>query len=316
MKANLKVWKKPAETPKEPVQQQKKTFLESAMFFSYRLIGDRIGRLMPLFKDLDKGITKAGMKANFKAYVSLTIFISIIVGVSFAFACPILLFALNLPLTIIIALSFGATMIAGAVTVIAFYSYPLYLADKHKRELEDELPFTAGYMAILATAGVSPEKIFNTLSTLNTPLAASVEAKEIVRDINLFGLDIISALEKTANQTPSSMLKDTLEGIISTIHSGSSLASFLRERFRMASSSKKLRLKKFADNLSLLSEVYVALFLTAPLLLAIMVSIMSALGSGMGTLSPDLILTLLTYIVIPIGTVLFLLVLDMSSPKW
>jgi flagellar protein FlaJ len=286
------------------------------MAMSYRLIGDKIGRFMPLFKDLDTGITKAGLKANFKAYVSLTLVISIIVGVSFAVTCPILLFTLHMPLMIIVAVSFGATMIAGAVTVIGFYSYPLYLADKHKRELEDELPFATGYMAILASAGVSPEKIFNSISTLNTPLAVSVEAKEIVRDVNLFGLDIISALEKTAKQTPSNMLKDNLEGIISTIHSGSSLSVYLRERFRMASSNKKLRLKKYADNLSLLSEVYVALFLTAPLLLAIMVSIMSVLGGGFGSLCPDFTLILLTYFVIPIGTVLFLLVLDMSSPKW
>ncbi|MCW4023779.1 MAG: type II secretion system F family protein [Candidatus Bathyarchaeota archaeon] len=316
MKTNLKLWKKTADKTEEAVQKQKKTLLESSMALSYRLIGDKIGRFMPVFKDLDTGITKAGLKANFKAYVSLTIVISLIVGVIFAVACPILLFALRMPLMIIVAVSFGAAMIAGAVTVIGFYSYPLYLADKHKREVEDELPFATGYMAILASAGVSPEKIFNSISTLNTPLAVSVEAKEIVRDVNLFGLDIISALEKTAKQTPSSMLKDTLEGIISTIHSGSSLSVYLRERFRRASSNKKLRLKKYADNLSLLSEVYVALFLTAPLLLAIMVSIMSVLGGGFGSLGPDLTLILLTYFVIPIGTVLFLLVLDMSSPKW
>ncbi len=316
MKTNLNLWKKQETAPKEEVAQKKKTFLESAMSLSYRLIGGRIGRFMPLFKDLDTGITKAGLKANFKAYVSLTIFASILVGVAFAVVCPIFLFALKMPLTIILAVSFGVALIAGAVTVIGFYSYPLYLADKHKRELEDELPFTTGYMAILASAGVSTEKIFNSLSTLSTPLAASVEAKEIVRDVNLFGLDIISALEKTANQTPSGMLKDTLEGIISTIHSGSNLSTYLRERFRMASSHKKLRLKKYADNLSLLSEVYVALFLTAPLLLAIMISIMSVLGGGFGPFSPDVTLFLLTYFIIPIGTVLFLLVLDMSSPKW
>ena len=80
---------------------------------------------------------------------------------------------------------------------------------------------------------------------------------------------------------------------------------------------KKLSLKKYAGNLSVLSEVYVALLLTGPLILVILVSVMSVLGGGdMGLLNPELLLSLLTYLAIPVLATIFLIILDTISPKW
>jgi archaeal flagellar protein FlaJ len=172
-------------------------------------------------------------------------------------------------------------------------------------------------MAILASAGVSPEKIFQSLSNLSAPLAASSEAKETIKSINLFGLDIISALEKVSALTPSEKLQDTLEGMISTIHTGGNLGAYLREKFKTHMKLKRVSLKKYADSLSVMAEVYVALLLTAPLLLIIMLSVMSMLGGGtIGMFSSDLLLNLMTYIAIPVAAIIFLLILDSTTPKW
>jgi flagellar protein FlaJ len=80
---------------------------------------------------------------------------------------------------------------------------------------------------------------------------------------------------------------------------------------------KRISLKKFSDTLSMLSEVYVALLLTGPLFVVIMLVVMAMLGgSDFGLLDPRLMLNLLTYIAIPLGSVTFLIVLDAISPKW
>jgi flagellar protein FlaJ len=172
-------------------------------------------------------------------------------------------------------------------------------------------------MAILASAGVSPEKIFYSLSTLKVPLAASSEARDVIRHISLFGLDAISALEKTSSRTPSEKLRGTIEGIISTMRSGGNLAVYLREKFKMYIKLRKITLKKFSDTLSVLSEVYVALLLTAPLLFIIMLSVMSVMGGGsLGIFSADMLLELITYLVIPVCALVFLIIVDSASPKW
>jgi flagellar protein FlaJ len=292
---------------KSPINEPKMN-LEKPLSMAYQLIGYKITRFMPLFKDLDQNLKKSGLKINFKAYVSLTILTSFLATLSVAVVLPVLLlFVSKMPLGSVLLFGFGGALFTWALSIVGFYLYPVYCADKHKRELDGELPFTTGYMAILASAGVYPEKIFHSISTLNVPLAASTEAKEVIKNINLFGLDIISALKKISSRTPSEKFRDIIEGMISTIHAGGNLGAFLRRRFITAIKMKRLDLKKYSDSLSVLSEIYVALLLTGPLLLVIMVSVMSVLGGGgLGILSPDFMLSLLTYLALPVCAVIFL----------
>lgn len=294
------------------------TFSERIKTTAYQLIGEKIGRFLPLFEDLDLSLQRSGLKVNFKVYVSLTAFSTILVSLAVLAIVPCLLFfTIMVPLLPAILFGLGGSLFAIAFTTIAFYGYPAYRADSAKRQLEDELPFTAGYMAILTSAGVSPEDIFNSLSNLPVPLAISAQAKDVVRDVNLFGSDIISALEEASKRTPSERFREMIEGLISMIHSGGNLAAYLREKSMQYMKLKRIGLKKYSDTLSMLSEFYVAVLLTGPLMMIIMLTVMAMLGGGsLGMFSPDLLLSLLTYIGIPLGAVVFLLILDATSPKW
>ena len=300
------------------LNKELKKDLEKPLTISYNLIGDKIAKFIPIFKDLDQTVFKSGLEYNFKAYVSLTILSSLIITLTMGVSLPLILFFLfNMSLLSALLFGIGGALFSFALSIIGFYLYPVYYADKRKRELDDEMPFTMGYMSILATSGVAPEKIFSSISTLNSPLAASTEANEIIVNINLFGLDVISSLEKVSARTSSLRFKDAIEGIISTIHSGGNLGTYLQTKFKSAMKLKKLSLKKYAGNLSVLSEVYVALLLTGPLILVILVSVMSVLGGGdMGLLNPELLLSLLTYLAIPVLATIFLIILDTISPKW
>jgi flagellar protein FlaJ len=293
-------------------------FQERIKAAAFELIGEKIKRLFPIFEDLDVHLQRSGMKVNFKAYVSLAVFCSILVSLAILVIVPCFaFFALSVPLLPAFLFGLGGSLFAGAITTIVFYGYPIYLADAVKRQLEDEMPFTTGYMAILTNAGVSPERIFSSMSNLSVPLVTSAQAKDIVRDVNLFGSDIISALEEASKRTPSERYREMLEGLISTIHSGGNLSVYLREKSTQYMKLKRISLKKFSDTLSMLSEFYVAVLLTGPLMLVIMLTIMAMLGGGgLGIFSPDLLLSLLTYVGIPLGATVFLIILDASSPKW
>ncbi len=196
-----------------------------------------------------------------------------------------------------------------------FYAYPIYRADNLKRNLEDSLPFMTGYMAILAGAGVPPDRIFRSLAELNAPLAVSHEAKNVVRDVELFGLDILSALESASDRTPSPRVKELLEGIIATVRSGGSLAKYLRDQSRQYMRLKHIALTKFSDTLAILAEFYVTMLVAGPLILIVMLAAMAMLGGGTGSLDPRLLLCLLNYLGIPIGSVMFLIILDALSPR-
>ncbi|MCW4016207.1 MAG: type II secretion system F family protein [Candidatus Bathyarchaeota archaeon] len=285
--------------------------------FAYQLVGERTTRLFPLFKDLDGSLKKSGMKTNFKAYVSTAILASLLVSASIIIVVPSLLFfVFNLSVLMALLFGVGMSLLAGAVTVIGFYAYPSYKADSLKRALDDDLPFTAGYMSILAGAGVPPDFIWRSLAQVDDSLAVSNVAKNVVRDVELFGFDVNSALETTSNLTPSERFKELLEGFISVVHSGGSMVKYLRNRSQQYMKLKQIALKRFSDSLAVLAEFYVTLMVAGSLIFVVMLAVMSMLGGGgFGPLDSRLMLQLLTYLGLPIGSVIFLIIIDMISPK-
>jgi flagellar protein FlaJ len=200
--------------------------------------------------------------------------------------------------------------------VTAFYAYPTYRADTLKRALEDEMPFTTGYMSILAGAGVPPDFIWRSLAQIDASLAISDVARTVIRDVELFGFDALSALETTSKRTPSERFKELIEGFISVVYSGGNLVKYLRNRSQQYMKLKQIALKRFSDNLGVLAEFYVTLMVAGSLIFVVMLAVMSMLGTGgFGMLDSRLMLQLLTYIGLPIGSVVFLIILDMVSPK-
>ncbi|HDQ05148.1 MAG TPA: hypothetical protein ENN36_00300 [Candidatus Bathyarchaeota archaeon] len=285
--------------------------------FAYQLVGGRANRFLPLFKDLDVNLKKSGIKINFKAYISTVILATLLLSASVMILVPMLLFFIfKLSLVLSLLFGLGVSLFAGALTVIGFYVYPTYRADSLKRDLEDEMPFATGYMSILAGAGVPPDFIWRSLAQIDASLSISNVARNVVRDVELFGFDVISALETTSKRTPSERFKEMLEGFISVVYSGGNLVKYLRNRSQEYMELKRISLKRFSDTLGVLAEFYVTLMVAGSLIFVVMLAVISMMGGGgFGFLDSRLMLQLLTYIGLPVGSVVFLVILDMASPK-
>ncbi len=286
--------------------------------FAYRVLGEKTNRVLPLFRDMDSGLHKSGLRIGFKPYVSITILTSLIIALlTMLLTPPILYFLLNIALLPSLLFGAGGGLLAGALTVICFYTYPIYRADSIKRNLDDGMAFAAGYLAILAGANVPPDCMFRSLSKIPQNLAVVDESRIIVRDVELFGADIITALESASKRTPSDIFKELLEGLIATIHSGGDMMSYLLNRSRQNMKLKRIALRKFSDTLGMLSEFYVTLLVAGPLIFVVMLAVMAMLGgAGLGILDPTLLLMLLTYIGIPVGSIIFVIILDALTPRW
>jgi len=284
---------------------------------AYRIIGEKTARFLPLFRDVDTNLHRSGIMISFKAYVSLCILTTLLASVLTLVLVPFVLISiLHVSVYSSMLFSVGISSLAGASTVIGFYVYPIYRADNMKRMLEDALPFTTGYMEILARAGVTPYRIFRSLSQVDASLAVSREARVITRDVELFGFDVISALEAASKRSPSERFKELLEGFIATTHSGGKLANYLRARSRQYMKLNRIALRKFSDTLAVLSEFYVTMLVAGPLILVVMLGVMAMLGGNWaGLFNSHLVLYLLTYLGIPVGSIIFLIILDAVSPR-
>lgn len=284
---------------------------------AYRVIGEKTARFLPLFRDIDSNLRKSSVMISFKAYVGLCILTTLFASVFTLVLVPLILISiLRLSFYSSMLFGIGISLLVGAFTVIGFYVYPIYRGDNLKRTLEDGLPFTTGYMEILARAGVPPYRIFRSLAQVDAPLAVSREARVITRDVELFGFDVISALEAASKRSPSEKFKELLEGFIATVHSGGKLANYLRARSRQYMKLNRIALRKFSDTLGVLSEFYVTMLVAGPLILVVMLGVMAMLGGNWsGLFNSHFMLYLLTYLGIPVGSIIFLIILDAVSPR-
>lgn len=290
--------------------------LKKPQVFAYRIIGEKTARFLPLFKDVDVNLRRSGIKISFKAYVSLVILTTFLLFLATLFTIFLFsLFIFHFSLLSSSLFGIGASLFAGASTLICFHIYPIYRADNFKRNMESELPFTTGYMAILAGAGVSPEGMLRSLAQIDVSLTISKEAKTITRDVELFGYDILSALEVSSKRTPSERFRELLEGFIATIHSGGNLAKYFSERSSQYMKLEKIAMRRLSDTLGVLSEFYVTLLVAGPLILVVMLAVMAMLGGGSGIFNPHLLLYLLTYLGIPLGSIIFLIIIDTVFPR-
>jgi flagellar protein FlaJ len=273
-------------------------------------IFDKIPKsILSKFDGLQQNLAKANLKITFQVYMGLMVFTSLLSGIV-AFSLAILLLS-SIPFSILIGLivllsSFGLC-----------YIYPMFGISSKARKIDANLPLTANFMAVLASAGMPPERIFRSLGNVGDEFGLGEEIRRIIGDIELLGLDLNEALKKGSLRSASQKFGAMLDGIVTTTHVGGDLAAYLREA---ADKYKKVRvsaMKSYLEGLAGMAEVYVSFMIALPLALVVMLSIMSFLGGGasmLGNINPQVLLTLLVFVITPAGCAVLLLIIDSMTP--
>ncbi len=172
------------------------------------------------------------------------------------------------------------------------------------RKIEANLPLTANFMAVLASAGMPPERIFRSLANVGDEFGVGEEVRRIIADIELLGLDLNAALKSGSLRSASRKFGAMLDGIVTTSHMGGDLAAYLREESEKYKKARVASMKSYLESLGGMAEVYVSFMIALPLALVVMLSIMSFLGGGasmFGNIDPQVLLLLLAFVITPAG---------------
>ena len=138
----------------------------------------------------------------------------------------------------------------------------------------------------------------------------SDEFRFIVRDCDIFGDDLITAIRERALTTPSIKFKEFSQDMLSIVEGGGSLTDFLQDRVQRFHDEAIFEQKQFLQFLGMVGEIYITTFIAGPLFLIVIMVVMGMMGA-----SAVVELSLITYIVLPLGSALFLLMIDMLSIK-
>ena len=209
----------------------------------------------------------------------------------------------------------GLGVLGFIVSLMFIYLYPSLVASSRGKMIDANLPFIANAMAILASAGVTPEKIFYSLSKTEEEFGVGREARTIIRDMELLGVDIIQALRFGVKYSPSKNFANLLQGIIENTRSGGDLAGYLRDIAGYYIRETRRRLRDFLETLGFIAEAYVTILVAGPLMLVVMLSIMSFLGGTFLGFGITFLLYLTTYILLPVAVIALLILLSIIVPK-
>lgn len=286
--------------------------------FSYRIFGRSVRGLSLRLKGLHPKLAKAGLLVPNEAYVSMMVLSSLIIFFVASINVFIIMFVITNQLLISVILGIVSSIGASIIVFGILYMYPSVLAGKNRRAVEADLTFSLSFMGILSSSGVPPKRIFKTLAQLeqDKDVGLGGQAQIIFRDIEVLGSDMLSALKDAANRNISPLFSGVLEGIISTIQSGGSITKFFDDESKNLMRLKRSIMREYIDTLVMISEMYMSLLVAFPLILIVMLVVLSSIGGGdIGGTSPDTIVPIVIYGIVPAAGVCLLLMLDSTSSK-
>lgn len=266
------------------------------------------------FEPLKPYLKGARIRYLLKTWVSMTFFSSAVAYVA------------SLALTAVIGLAFGfhyliyiimvafLPVLAASFTFLSFYLYPMQRAKKRARSISNNLPFAITHMAAIASSGIPPEFMFSLIGGFREYGDISDEANSIVRNIRTYGYSSIAAMKSVAGMTPSKEFKELLLGISSAIETGGNLTSYLKEMSDKALFDYKIKREKYLKTLSTYADIYTALLVAAPLFLLSTFAIMSILGGDIMGMSTSQIVTLMTWVMMPVMNIAYLAFIHITYP--
>jgi len=295
--------------------------------FAYNLLGKRLERVFPLFKGLKPALQQSGLRATFKAYVSL-IWFSFILSTIAAFVVLIALIILFpwlmgmipivqnfLQFPYFILLSLILSLAVGGLTFFIVYAFPTYKRATRKERLEENLVYTSSYMTVLACAGVPPERILRSTAMKDPKFLLSNEVKSIVGKIDLLGYDTLSALDSEIERSPSPLYSNMLRGFAATIRTGGNVKKYFLNTTKQLMQRRSMKLQQFLDSLGIVAEIYVIMLIAFPLLLVIMLAVMASVGGTIWGVDVFYLMYFLTFGLIPLCGLMFLVLIEMIQPK-
>lgn len=300
---------------------QPKPGLSTLGTIGYSIFGDRPAAIFPLSKKIGSNLLKAGIRQSHVIYVSSMFFWALIVAVVTGVVSTVMLNAIlpiagiRVPYAPIMGIPIGA--LGWGMTLAVMSIYPGYAADRAGRELDKNLMYTANYIAILSSAGATAEQIFTSLSRVGEVYGIKKSSRSVVRDIELLGRDVISALDEESKRTASKDYSAFIQGYISTIKTGGNVQGYLASMSEKFMEARRRLLNRIISQLNLAAEVYVSALVALPIIMITMLTIMGAFGGEIiGGLTADQLMTLMVYVLIPLTGIGVILFIDTVTGSW
>jgi len=278
--------------------------IKSLEGWSHRIFGSFSPKFLSSVFEFKEYLEKAGIKIYPETYVSLMFFVALLTLPVSIVALVLLYFTKLLPLIFLVPMP--------AYIMVGFIIAPMSKASERATALEREMPFAATYITVMASGGIPPYMSFKRLTNVELLPAMRKEARSLMRDVEIFGVDPLSALENAGRNNPLDIFRDFVSGYASTVIIGGDVIHFLETKAQDIFKTRSMRVKAAAERLGMLLESFIIIMVLMSLCFYILFSVESIYSTGMDMGSGVI---MYTYVFTPMLSIVFLYLAHGMQPK-
>lgn len=198
---------------------------------------------------------------------------------------------------VLVASGLVSGLVSAGIAYLLRWMLPKSTAEVRRRSIDEGLSRTSAFMYALSRGGLGVPAILRALAENSEVYGESArEANVVVRQMDLFGRDVVSAFEKMTDRTPSEQFKTFTENLSSVLQSGSSLPDFFSDQYDRFREDAESRQEQVLEVLATIAEGYVTV-----LVAGVLFFITILLVFGLTTTDTLLILQLIGYLIIPLA---------------
>jgi len=246
--------------------------------FCRRIFSKTFERLNISETNKNQILEKADISIVYKEYYSM-ILMNIIIGFISSFASTLILYIIT-PNEIMAILILIISSVVPVGIGLYYLSLPTAKSKNRGKNIDNFLPYATNFINTMSVAGISPAEIFETLSTVKLYGEIQKEAKKITTEINMMGMDTITALKNAIRISPSDKFKEFIQGMLGVIQSGSELGPYFNRCVEKYMLNDLMDRKRNLESLAVMAESFVVTVIAFPLFLVIILSIMGLTSGG------------------------------------
>ena len=279
------------------------------------------------FQSLSLELRRANIDILFETYVAMmlfTMFLSMIAGIFLMIFFMFFSIGINPPFFYLyegnflsrFAIVVFIPFVLPIATFLLLQVYPSSEKSSLAKKIEQELPFAVIHMSAISGSGIEPSQIFKIIGLSKDYPNLRREIRKVLNQINIYGYDLVTALNNVSKTTPSSKLSEVFSGLGTTINSGGNLSEFFEKRAETLLVSYRLEREKFTHIAEMFMDIYISVVIAAPMILMLLlVMIGVAMPNATSGFSIEMITFLIVFVIALINSV-FLIFLQIKQPAY
>jgi flagellar protein FlaJ len=239
--------------------------------FCWKYMGSYVRKKAKPNQKLEEDLLKAHIRVRPEEYVAFVWMTSIFAVIASA-VLGVLLMVLLFPVGILIGLIM--IFMLPVMAYVVLMAMPGSKAKARGKDIDQRISSVMAFISAMASADVNVDVIFRELAKQTVYGEIKNEAAWITRDTELLGVDILTALRKASQRTPSTKFQDFLQGVVTTSTSGGQLKPYFLLKADQFEKEAKLELRKKIETLGMLAETFAVVVVAFPLFLVVILAIM------------------------------------------